>query len=655
MSSRDDLRPRMTRDVSPAPLRRRATGTNNVCEECDQVSSSNSVNSYDTESETANTVDKKHPLDAEWKSGAEAVATVKQFAAAEGFALHVRSSGGSSRALSCTCVGCPVQIHLRKRQTDSTWHVTSNNLEHVNCTSCPKLSAALIANVAGFRDAITVQRDIGVKALVNLAQDLTGTYATSKVVRSAKQRVLDSMDENWEHGFQLIEPFLNGVKALNAGTIATVERNEQNQFQRLFVMLGQRVKAANAAIIHNMFGIDAAHMKHRKYNGQLLLFVGRDGANRNLVLACALVPSENKENYLWFLENIKQAAGINTRLNREENVIISDRDKGIAGALGEALEKVHQTKCFKHIMRNCRAAMAKKRAPQLGFHESVAWAACSAETEAEFEEKMTTIGAISPEAASFLRSTDPTCWALAFNSKNGHVLNNVFTSNFVESENSKWKPRRFMAPLACTLDYLRAESTMQFERVGEAQAQEHAGKFIHANIMKLYDEQRRLARTGYTVRQNSEHTATVVSTQRGDVAPRERFVDLNTRSCSCLFWQQRGIPCRHAIVFAQRKQGYDWSADSASWYESAFWPVYRTSNVGNTYNFEPIHLPPMENLVLDGRTLPPPVVTQRGAPRKRRFRSAGGGQGGRAGKAKKARHCAICGSEAHNKRTCTQL
>jgi hypothetical protein len=222
-----------------------------------------------------------------------------------------------------------------------------------------------------------------------------------------------------------------------------------------------------------MFGIDAAHMKHRKYNGQLLLFVGRDGANRNLVLAFALVPSENKENYLWFLENIK-----------------------------------------------------------LGFHESVAWAACSAETEAEFEEKMPAIGVISPEAASYLRSTDPTCWALAFNSKNGHVLNNVFTSNFVESENSKWKPRRFMAPLACTLDYLRAESTMQFERVDEAQAQEHAGKFIHANIMKLYDEQRRLARMGYTVRQNSEHTATVVSTQRGDVAPRERFVDLNARSCS---------------------------------------------------------------------------------------------------------------------------
>ena len=40
----------------------------------------------------------------------------------------------------------------------------------------------------------------------------------------------------------MIGGLLDGVKAKNDGTIVAVERNEQSQFKRLFIMLGQHVE-----------------------------------------------------------------------------------------------------------------------------------------------------------------------------------------------------------------------------------------------------------------------------------------------------------------------------------------------------------------------------------------------------------------------------
>ena len=200
-------------------------------------------------------------------------------------------------------------------------------------------------------------------------------------------------------------------------------------------------------------------------------------------------------------------------------------------------------------------------------------------------------------------------------------------------------------------DYFRAAAAKQFERLTDARKYETDGLKITPQVMSLYDEQVKLARGGYTVLQNSAHTAMVKSTQSNSVA-RDREVNLELCTCTCTHWQQRGFPCRHAIVFAQRKRDYNWAADSENWYRLKFWRVYCVSNVVASYNFAPVRIPLIENLVLDGTTLPPVKVAQRGAPRKRRFRSAGEGQGGRVGKAKKARRCALCGADDHNKRTC---
>ena len=251
------------------------------------------------------------------------------------------------------------------------------------------------------------------------------------------------------------------------------------------------------------------------------------------------------------------------------------------------------------------------------------------------------------DAVDYLRKSDPSTWALAIQNRDGHLLNGHHTSNFAESENNKWRARRFLSPLACMHDVLRTVAVEQFDRMADAREWDAKRALIVPRIMSIYDEQLRLSREGYNVSQTSDNTAVVKSTQGS--TQREREVNWQEKKCSCTYWQQRGIPCRHAIVFASRKRNYNFAASAEAWFRDMFWPVYRVSNVVATYNQEPIRVPVLAELPFDGVTLPAPKVKQRGAPRKRRIRSAGEGQGGRAGKPKQPRHCAVCGDATHNR------
>lgn len=64
------------------------------------------------------------------------------------------------------------------------------------------------------------------------------------IVRRAKKLVLEGLEEGLDKGYQLLEPFLNGIKALNPGSVTAVERDGQSRFRRLFVMLGQHVQVS---------------------------------------------------------------------------------------------------------------------------------------------------------------------------------------------------------------------------------------------------------------------------------------------------------------------------------------------------------------------------------------------------------------------------
>lgn len=51
-----------------------------------------------------------------------------------------------------------------------------------------------------------------------------------------------------------------------------------------------------------VIGFDAAHMKHRHYNGVQIILIARDGNMENMIAAVALAPTGNTSNNKWFFD-----------------------------------------------------------------------------------------------------------------------------------------------------------------------------------------------------------------------------------------------------------------------------------------------------------------------------------------------------------------
>jgi hypothetical protein len=166
-------------------------------------------------------------------------------------------------------------------------------------------------------------------------------------------------------------------------------------------------------IAQNIYGLDAAHMKHSRYAAQLLLLTGRDGAWQNFTVGYAIVPTECEEHYVWFLLGMCQNPELKAVLNCQDTVIFSDRQKGLKSAVDTCLPLVHHVNCFKHIVGNIRAAAASRKKyrgvrPLSLTSEAnrLCWMVCKATTKGLFDSNMAELASINPGGWS--------CTSLAF-------------------------------------------------------------------------------------------------------------------------------------------------------------------------------------------------------------------------------------------------
>ena len=118
------------------------------------------------------------------------------------------------------------------------------------------------------------------------------------------------------------------------------------------------------------------------------------------------------------------------------------------------------------------------------------------------------------------------------------------------------------------------------------------------------------------------------------------LVNLQESTCTCLKFQDRHLPCRHAMAFC-KDQVLD-PDDFTS-------PVYTVDNYRNTYSqdfaLDPIRVQDLESSV---SCLAPLVQKKSGRPQKKRLRKSA------QKRIKAKRHCTISGSKNHNRRQCDQ-
>ena len=84
----------------------------------------------------------------------------------------------------------------------------------------------------------------------------------------------------------------------------------------------------------------------------LLVAAMYDANDKVLPIAWALVPTEDGEQWLWFLQHLVRA---NQHLLEDITTVISDRDKGLALAVQQYLPQAAHSHCCQHLAANVPA------------------------------------------------------------------------------------------------------------------------------------------------------------------------------------------------------------------------------------------------------------------------------------------------------------
>ena len=231
-------------------------------------------------------------------------------------------------------------------------------------------------------------------------------------------------------------------------------------------------------------------------------------------------------------------------------------------------------------------------------------------------------------AGDYVARIDPTKWARAYfpMRRFGHV-----TSNISESMNRWLEEARFMDPVNMFSEYI-----LKINRLFEERRSEWAA--LGPN--KLPKDVEELLQT--SIKQGGklhvdQHTKNVFAVKRQTAPGIFRVVDLEEKTCTCGFFREYGVPCRHFCAAVVTAKGFP---------QHFVVPERRLESLRATYvGF----ITPVDTSFLeDDHMKAPEVPKKRGRPRVKRIPSALE----RGPKERRTYVCGICHQTGHNSRTC---
>ena len=212
---------------------------------------------------------------------------------------------------------------------------------------------------------------------------------------------------------------------------------QTNRFQRCFISPQQ--SRLSFGHCRRFFACDGTFLKGR-FIQQLLLAVGIDANGNGLVLAWAVVESENEDSWRYFFKHLIRAI---PEIEEKETVFISDRDKGLGAADDELGDRIIRAVCAYHLMDNFATKFSRTLKPLF-------WSIARANSKARFETLIDELREVNSAAALYLLTAQPELWAKSYfvGTRFGHD-----TSNVVESINKVLKLDRKL-PILQLLDSL---------------------------------------------------------------------------------------------------------------------------------------------------------------------------------------------------------
>ncbi|CAI9260848.1 unnamed protein product [Lactuca saligna] len=233
------------------------------------------------------------------------------------------------KTVSSQKLTCPWVVLIFRSDEESDWMVKTLVHEHrcvqsrfIKACTSKFLATTILQQVEG-------NPTIPVKALrVELQKIYEVGMSIMKVFR-AKQLAQKHVYGDYEKQYSLLRDYVLELQQCNPGTTVKIDVYskpnadlETRMFKRIYVCL-VTLKLGFKAGLRDFLGFDGAFMKG-PYPGQVLTVVGLDSNNGIYPLAYAIVESENKSSWSWFLECLGEDLELSTNSNF---TFIYDRQK----------------------------------------------------------------------------------------------------------------------------------------------------------------------------------------------------------------------------------------------------------------------------------------------------------------------------------------
>ena len=215
------------------------------------------------------------------------------------------------------------------------------------------------------------------------------------------------------------------------------------------------------------------------------------------------------------------------------------------------------------------------------------------------------IEAKKPGAAEYIRNIPADHYIYAFSPLVDFPRFFHTTSNIAELSNHLWKPARQMTWLLA-VDHIWHGIMKQFyDRREKKHFTEKYTRFYNK-----YWEIERESSGHYLVQPQSRSTGAAL-VKRGESSHGGRLVNLDQRTCTCLEWQDRRFPCRHAIaVMRYFKVENQVEPQLKRFIVEAYKKMYEGS----------LRPSPWTNITPEEGWVPPPRLKKKGRPKEKRYR-----------------------------------
>ena len=471
-------------------------------------------------------------------------------------------------------------------------------------------------------------------------EKLDATYKQSWKVLSGCKAALDAKAAA---SYQVLVPYLKEFETLNPGSLAIHECDDSNHLTRVFVCPG--IMTDTLRFVRPVISIDAAHMKTTAGGGTLYIASVKSASNDIYPVAISLmVDNENKEGWVWFLENLRSCVPNLDADHRKECVaykrftFISDRQKGLMEALKAVFPENHACFCAIHIARNVEVKFGVK-------HGKFVVPLAKTFSSYYAGELVQSMGVA---ARAYVEEIEAPQWRSQawLRDESLPPRYGIVTSNMSEVTNSMFEKARDVPWKSCIHMIL----SKMVERIGDLSEK-------YKDKTGVVQEVENILRTHWDdcsgmsiVAMNGENgeVFTVFEPARGPFAVESIGYNMNvlTKACDCGLWQEHGYPCVHAVAFLKKHRNVSFEA-----LLEEVCPEYTYESNHSLFkrNFLTVCVDKVE---MDTTILAPLFKKRKaGRPKKKRYRKRSR-VSTKSNETSTSARCSRCGIAGHNVRTC---